>query len=147
VWWVHSGIADGGGFAGGYGNGLHGGYGNMLFSGATANGIGATFPSMNGYPHSSLNELAAGSPNAVAHSLPVSQMGGVKNFGSFSGHSPGSGYGGLSPGGHIESMTVLNPGVKVDSGDIDSHGLPLASSHPVYAGTTFSGGPNRDWSN
>jgi len=74
-------------------------------------------------------------------------MGGVKNFGSFSGHSPGSGYGGLSPGGHIESMTVLSSGVKVGSGDIDSHGLPLASSHPVYDGPTFSGAPNPDWSN
>lgn len=147
----------GGAFAAGYGTGLHGGYGNMLFSNATANGLGTTFPNMSGYPPASLNELGSGnSPTGVAHNLPVGQMGGttgVKNFGSFSGHSPGSGYGGFSPGGHIDSVASLNAGVVGEGADLDAHGLPLSASvkqeypHPVYDGTTFSDAPNPGWSN
>jgi len=148
------GLESGGAFAG-YGTGLHGGYGNMLFSNATANGLGSTFPNMNGYPPASLNELGSGnSPTGMAHTLPVGQMGttAVKNFGSFSGHSPGSGYGGFSPGGHIDSVASLNAGVVGEGADIDAHGLPLGTSvkqeyHPVYDGTTFSDAPNPGWSN
>ena len=151
--------AGGGAFAAAGYTGLHGGYGNMLFSNATANGLGTTFPNMNGYPHASLNELAGtgNSPTAVAHSLPVGPMGSatgdVKNFGSFSGHSPGSGYGGFSPGGHIDSVTSLNTGIVGEGGDMDAHGLPLSASvkqdypHAVYDGTTFSDAPNPGWSN
>ena len=131
----------------------------MLFSNASANGIGTSFPSVNGgYPHASLNDLGSGnSPAGVTHTLPVGQMGaasgGMKNFGSFSGRSPGSGYGGFSPGGHIDSVTSLNTGV-VGEGDMDAHGLPPLNAnvnkeytHQVYDGTTFSDAPNPGWSN
>lgn len=150
IWTVNQG---GGAFAGGYGTGFGAGYGNMLFSGTTGNGLSTTFPNMTTYPPSPLNEQlgSGGSPTGMPHTLPVGPMGSVvKNFGSFSGHSPNSAYGGFSPSNHIDTVGSLNAGM-VGEGDMDN--IPLNASvkqeypHHVYDSSTFSEAANPGWSN
>eukprot|EP00210_Caulerpa_lentillifera_P005635 g5388.t1 len=166
--------ATGGGFAanmGSYGGtGLHTGYGmsNMLFSSNPGDPVLGSGVSGTGvYPHGPFGgDLSTDrtNPNSVmTHNLPMGGMSGtVKQFGSFSGHSAGSGYGGggFSPGGHIDSVTSINAtGGVVSEADLDHHtqgaGLPLSASvkttdyHTphVYDAAAFSEGPNPGWSN
>lgn len=137
-----------------YANNLGYGMSNMLsFSNSGMNGIGTAetgFSSMNGYTQQPLNALGSGSSSGAGQN--VSSNMGIKNF----GHSPGSAYGGFSPGGQMDTVSNLQTTGPLGAveGDFENQAITLNNTsagtvkteYSNYESGAFSDGPVPGWS-